>query len=71
MLTRRCVDGDVNTFGNCLKAETAVVEYPFYGARNDLNGLLKRQLSIIELTKDSIEVFLEETLRGVRLLDLL
>ena len=45
------------------------MEYPFYCMRNNLNGLLKRQLSIIKLTKDGIEVLLEETLRGVRLLD--
>ena len=56
-LTRRSVDSDVDAFGNCLKAETAVVKYPLNGMRNYLNGLLEWQLSIIELTKDSIEVF--------------
>ena len=45
------------------------MEYRIYGMHKGLNGLLERQLIIIELTKDSIEVFFEETLRGVRLFD--
>ena len=47
------------------------MEHPFDGLSNCLNGHFKWPLTITELTKDGIQVFFEDALRSLRILNVL